>query len=146
MRTPRFSFHIALLMGMFLVLLTGTAFAQAQVNVRVDVIVASNDGTGVAPALRGQAQSLTGQFSNFSSFKLAKSEQLKLSQGATSSVSLPGGSVARFTLQNAQQGRFQIQIAVPGGQTTFDASPGGMIFVGGPRAPDGTLILMIRVN
>lgn len=146
MRTSRFRIITTLLLSLLLLFVASTGFAQSRVQIQVDVIVASNDGSGVEAALRAQAQRLTSQFSNFNSFKLAKTERVDLTQGATSTVSLPGSSVARFTLQGTESDRYQIQIAVPGGQTTFDARKGGMIFVGGPRAPDGTLILLIRVR
>lgn len=146
MRTSRFRIIFPLLLSFLLLFVASTGFAQARAQIQVDVIVASNDGEGVDPALRAEAQRLTSQFSNFSSFKLAKTERVTLAQGVTNAVSLPGSSVARFTLQGFQNDRYQIQIAVPGGQTTFDARKGGMIFVGGPRAPNGTLILLIRVK
>lgn len=136
---------LMLLLSLALLAFSTSAWAQDRVQVQVDVIVASNDHSEVDRALRSSASSLRAQFANFTGFRLASSTQLALTQSGAQQVALPGGSQATFRLQSAQQGRYQIQIAVRGGQTTFDAQQGGMIYVGGPRAPDGTIILRIRV-
>lgn len=137
---------LLILVGLALLWIPVSASAQETVPLQIDVIIAGHDNTGVDARLQSQANKLTSQFANFSSFTLEKSERVNLSDQATSRISLPGGSTAQFTLQSADQGRYSIRIAVPGGQTTFEARKGGMIFVGGPRAPNGTLILLIRVR
>ena len=137
---------LMLLLSFALLSFSTSAWAQDRVQVQVDVIVASNDHSEMDRALRSSASSLRAQFTNFTGFRLASSTQLTLAQSDTQQVALPGGSNATFRLQSAKQGRYQIQIAVRGGQTTFDAQQGGMIYVGGPRAPDGTIILRIRVR
>lgn len=137
---------LMLLLSLTLLSFSTSAWAQDRVQVQVDVIVASNDHSEMDRALRSSASSLRAQFANFSGFRLASSTVITLTQSDAQQVALPGGSSAIFRLQRAQQERYQIQIAVRGGQTTFDAQQGGMIYVGGPRAPDGTIILRVRVQ
>lgn len=135
-----------LLLTFGLVFGASTAFAQSTANVRIEVIVASNDDGGVDAALRAHASHLTRQFPSFQSFRAAGSHRASLADGGTKSFSLPGGGTVTIRSLGATNGRHKLQIDVPGGSTTVDAASGGRLFVGGPRAPNGTVILMLLVE
>lgn len=137
---------VALLLAVGLVFGASTAFAQSTVNVRVEVIVASDTDGGVDASLRAHAAHLTRQFPSFRRFLSSGSHRASLANGASQSFALPGGGTVTLRSLGATNGRHKLQIDVPGGSTTVDAAPGGRLFVGGPRAPNGTVILMILVD
>ena len=122
------------------------ASAQDRANLSVDVIIAGHDGAGVDPALAAHSGRLETQFSQFNSFRRADSSSFQLAPGATHQISIPGGQTVRFSLVSSRSGRYRITVQVPGGETTVESPAGGIFFVGGPRAPDGTIILLVRTR
>lgn len=136
----------ALLVGLALVFASGSAFANDTVRVHVDVIVANNDGTDVDPALRAHAKQLRTQFRQFTNFRRASARAMVLTVGESQRIDLPGKGEAFFTFKGVEASQYIIQIKVPGGQTTLKARAGGMMFIGGPRAPTGTILLLIQVK
>jgi hypothetical protein len=135
--------HVALACVIAFGALVWTVPAMAQtVNVDVQVIVASNDGAGVERALQPMQTNLTRQFSLFDSFRLASSHALILRVGETREVPLPGGGVATLEVVSLRDGAATIRIGIPGGSSTI-TTHGGLVFVGGSRAPDGRIILAI---
>jgi hypothetical protein len=117
------------------------ALAQT-VDARVQVIVASNDGSGVEQSLQPMQANLSRQFSLFNSFRLASSHTLILRVGEAREVPLPGGGVARLEVLSVRDGAASIVVEIPGGSSTI-TTQGGLVFVGGSRAPDGRIILAI---
>lgn len=145
---PTHRLHLLLMMLIGLVALTIStgAAAQSRVNVRVDVIVASSAGTGVDASLNAHRGRLEAQFPNFDSFRSQGVQQLRLATGETSSFGIPGGGTVRVTLVSAHEGRATFDVAVPGGSVRVETTHGSLFFVGGPRSPNGTVILMIRAG
>lgn len=128
---------------------SSVASAQAQseaVTIEVEIILASDDGAGVASELSAYAGRLQSQFGQFSSFRRLTSTSFTLRVGDDKSVGIPGVGSAGFRFAGLSGDRFKLDVSVPGGGTTVESPRGGFFFVGGPRAPGGTIILLIRTQ
>lgn len=137
---------LPLFFGLLLLMAAGPAFAQEKARVLIDVIVANNDGANVDPALRAHAKQLRTQFQQFSNFTRTHSSDLVLIEGESQRVNLPGRKDAFVTLKGVEASQYIIQIKVPGGQTTLKGRAGGMMFIGGPKAPKGTILILIQIK
>lgn len=114
--------------------------------IHVDVIVASDVDTHVDTALDAHSKTLQEQFPQFTRFDLHHSADFALDQGASERVALPMGDHATITLESVHSSKYRLQLKVPGGQTTLNARAGAMLFLGGLKAPNGTLILLIQIK
>lgn len=143
--------HLLKLLLLTLVGLTWSLNAHAasddeRAHVHVDVIVANDRSEHIDEALDSHRKALQEQFPQFTHFTLHHSADVSLRQGATERVTLPNGEYAALTLESAQGSKYRLQIKVPGGQTTLNARSGAMLFLGGLKAPNGTLILLIQIK
>lgn len=143
---PSLQYIVALLFGLSLLVATSSAFANEKARVHIDVIVANNEGSSVDPALSAHAKQLRTQFPQFTNFTRTHSSDLVLSTGQSQRVNLPGNNNAFVTLAGVEAAQYIIQIKVPGGQTTLKARSGGMMFIGGPKAPTGTILILIQIK
>jgi hypothetical protein len=119
---------------------------EDSVTIEVEIILASDSGDGVASELRPYAGRLQSQFSQFDSFRRLTSTSFTLNIGEDESISIPGVGSAGFSFAGLSGSRFKLDVSVPGGGTTVESPRGGIFFVGGPRAPGGTIILLIRTE
>lgn len=124
---------------------TSTAYAQSTSAVRVRVIIGNTQDTHIDSALRKDATTLREEFPQFSHFEQAKDTTLTLAPATPQSLTLPGNKKASLTLENRQKNQLRILVKVPGGETRLTGSQGGTMFVGGPRAPNGIIILWIEI-
>lgn len=130
-----------------MVFMSSTAYAQDEsVTIEVEIILASDSGEGVSSELNAYAGRLQSQFGQFDSFRRLTSTSFSLQSGGSESISIPGVGSAGFNFAGVNGSRFQLDISVPGGGTRVESPRGGFFFVGGPRAPGGTIILLIRTQ
>lgn len=130
-----------------LMFMTSTAHAQNEsVTIEVEIILASDSGEGVSSELNAYAGRLQSQFGQFDTFRRLTSTSFSLQNGGSESISIPGVGSAGFSFAGVSGSRFQLDISVPGGGTRVESPRGGFFFVGGPRAPGGTIILLIRTQ
>lgn len=122
------------------------ASAQERAHVRVDVIIASDSDEHIDAQLRAHAKTLQEQFPQFSRFDLHHTADLALEEGTTQRVPLTNDTHASVTLEAVRAHQYTLQLKVPGGQTTIKARAGAMFFLGGPKAPSGTLLLLIQIQ
>lgn len=121
------------------------AEAQAQTaNLEVRIIVGSNGGGGVDPALSGLAGQLRARFGHYDAFRQVRVEHVTLAQGASRSVSLPNGQSVTISFQGMSGSSFRLSVSMPGGGGTLTSPPGGIFFVAGPPFEGGTIIVSVR--
>ena len=143
----RLQLLLMMLVGLFALSFSNDAAAQAQsTSVRVDVILASNAGTGVDAQLSAHRGRLLAQFPNFDSFRSAGVQRLNIDVGGQAGFTIPGGGRVTLTYVSAHGGRSTFDVAIPGGSARVETRPGGLFFVGGPRSREGTVILMISAG
>ncbi len=128
----------------------GAARAAAVLSLDVGVVVASNEGGTVDPALGGVRQKLKSMF-NYTSYRLLGRQRKSLGIGETGEFALPDARVLRATPSSVSGGkvRIAIQILESGKNvltTTLGFPRGGMVIVGGPTHKAGVLILLISAE
>lgn len=137
---------LALLIGTALLFTAGSAFAQETAQVQVDVIVANTEGSRIDPALDAHAKQLRAQFKQFTNFTRADTHTVALKENAPQRIDLPGDGHASITLKGMDGAQYILHLKVPGGHTTVKARARGMLFIGGPKAPNGTILLLIQIK
>ncbi|NJD63399.1 MAG: hypothetical protein FIA93_11860 [Deltaproteobacteria bacterium] len=135
-----------------ILLAAGAAMAAAQKPVTVDigVVVASNRGASVDPALSSLRAKLQAMF-NYSSYKMVERKSRAIAVGETGDFDLPGGRSMRVTPVAAPENKARLAIQImEGGKnlltTTLGMSRGGMVLVGGPPYQSGVMILIISAE
>lgn len=129
-----------------LVCTASLASAQDRARVHIDVIIASDTDEHIDAQLESHAKILKEQFPQFSRFDLHHTADLALEEGDTQRVPLTDDTHASVTLDAVRAHQYTLQLKVPGGQTTLKARAGAMFFLGGPKAPNGTLLLLIQIQ
>jgi hypothetical protein len=155
----RIAASLALLVLMLAVWIPAAA-SSASVTVDVGVVLASNDGSAIDPALfpiRGKLQSMF----RYSSYRMLDRFRRTLAVGETGDFVLPGGRSMRVTLVPAPTDKVRLAVQVMEGRknlvtTTLGLSRGGMVLLAVPReefsAPDrarepkGMMILILSVD
>lgn len=126
--------------------LRGEVFAQTPINLSVQVIHASNQGTTVDPALvkiRSQLSSLT-----YSNYRLLDTHPLSTKLGAKHAIPLPGGRTLDLYPYGLSDGRLELLVTITEGSTrildtTVRLSNNSTIVVGGPSHAGGVLIVAL---
>jgi hypothetical protein len=127
------------------VLAVTSAEAQAQTaSLEVRIIVGSNSGGGVDPALSGVAGQLRARFGHYNSFQQVRVENVTLTHGASRAVGLPNGSTVTITFEGMSGSSYRLSVSMPGGGGTLTSPPGGVFFVAGPPHDGGTIIVSVR--
>lgn len=126
------------------------AAAQKPVTVDIGVVMASNQGTSVDPALSSLRAKLQAMF-NYSSYKMLERKNRTLAVGETGEFDLPGGRSMRVTPIPAPENKARLALQImEGGRnlltTTLGMSRGGMVLVGGPPYQSGVMILIISAE
>jgi hypothetical protein len=138
----------------FLVILLAAGVAEAappgSVVVDIGVVVASNQGTSIDPALSALRTKLQSMF-NYSSYKMLDRMKRTLAVGETGDFVLPGGRSMRVTPVPAPGTKVRLAVQLlEGGRnlltTTLGLSRGGMVLVGGPPYQSGVMILLISAE
>ncbi len=135
--------------AIFAVGLLFAPMASAQsgsVSVTVEVILAGNDGGGVADQLQPYSGRLRQQFAQFNSFEYVTSERFTLNAGESNQFSVPGGNTITVNFSGTSGNSYRMNVQLPGGGTTINSPAGGIFFVGGPRANGKSVILLFRTQ
>ena len=120
------------------------------VTVDVGVVLASQEGTTVDPALSSIQAKLRSMFT-YTSYRMLDRQRRSLSVGETGEFPLPGNRSMRVTPSPSQGKKVRLAVDLrEGGKslitTTLGLSRGGMVLVGGPSHPGGVLILIISAE
>lgn len=126
------------------------ASPDAPVAVDVGVVVASNEGSTMDPALSSIRDKLQSMF-NYSSYRMIDRLKRSLSVGETGNFVLPGNFSMRATPVPSKANKVRLDVQIMEGNknllsTTLGLSRGGMVLVGGPSYQKGVLILIISAE
>jgi hypothetical protein len=124
----------------------GTARAQEEkVQVRVEVVLASNKGTAVEPPELAKMKDLfQKQNFSFTSFKRLSQETLEVSAQKATEVKLPNGVNASLKLLGLKDGIATVRVDIPR-QSAMDVELGrqGTVYQKAGRHVGGELILVL---
>lgn len=128
----------------------GGAASGPTVAVDVGVVLASQDGATVDPALSSIQGKLRSMF-NYTSYRMLDRQRRSLSVGETGDFVLPGNRSMRVTPSPSQGRKVRLAVEIREGgrnliSTTLGLSRGGMVLVGGPSFRQGVLILIISAE
>ena len=120
------------------------------VEIRVGAVLASNSGTECDHRLA----SLHRQFNRlfpYSSYQLVKEERQRVRWGSPAGFEIPGGRYVVVTPQELKNERVSMKVQIIEGtrpivDTVLSLRDRGTFLVGGPRQPDGALILAIGAD
>ena len=126
-------------------LLSPSLAAAAGVTVQVRIILASNDGSGVDPALGGLAAKLS-RF-KFNSYKLLSVKSIAVEPPGGGSVPLPGGKTLQITKTKRAKKRVIMNVSVADVVSTrVSLKKNGNVILGGIDHGGGELILAISAK
>lgn len=134
-----------LLFLFFILCFVSTSTALAEVQVRLRVIGASNDGQTIDPSLKDIYKELGSLFS-FTSYRLFRDENLTLSPNQPVSISTRKGRLIEVTLIGLHRDIAELRIRVVREEkeilnTQVRLSPGRTVLIGGgPRQREGVII------
>jgi len=122
----------------------------SRVEVRIGAVLASNSGT----ELDHRLASLHRQFNRFftySSYQLVKEERQRVVWGGRAGFEIPGGRYVVVIPREFKNDRVSMKVLVIEGarpiiDTVLSLRDRGTFLLGGPRQPDGALILAIGAN
>jgi hypothetical protein len=122
----------------------------AAVAVDIGVVVASNDGKSIDPALSSIKSKLQSMF-NYSSYRMVDRVKKTLAVGETGDFALPGGRSIKVSPASASGNKVRLGVQVLEGSknlltTTLGLTRGGMVLVGGPAYQNGVMILFISAE
>ena len=137
---------LVLPLGYILALLFAST-ASAQMNVRLRVIVASNDGRVVDPSLRNLYRQL-GSLFNFTSYRLTREDHLALYPSLPAAIQAHPGRFIEVTLvrQYREGAEVRVRVIREGRDilnTLVRLSPGRTVLIGGPRHGDRVTIFAL---
>ena len=133
-------------LGVILPLLFAST-ALAQMNVRLRVIVAANDGRTVDPSLRDLHGQL-GSLFNFTSYRLLREDHLALYPSLPAAIQARPGRFIEVTLvrQYREGAEVRVRVIREGRDilnTMVRLSPGRTVLIGGPRHGDRVFIFAL---
>jgi hypothetical protein len=134
----------------FLILLIPISVAFAQVPTRVRVIEASNVGSSIDPSLK-DVQSDLKSFSNFTSYRLLKDENLSLSPNRPADIPIHKGRSLEITLvgQRKDIAECRVKIKSEGTDilnTQVRLSSGRTVLIVGPKHGEGVAIIALSAR
>ena len=119
------------------------AAAAAPVPLVVEVVQASNDGTGVDAGLERMRDQFAKSGITYKSYRRVSREQLQLITGKSAEVKLPNAKAATLTLQSVKGNAAQVSVSLPPLQTVYTLGREGSVYLqAGPHA-GGVLILVL---
>ncbi len=131
-----------------IVVLLSASTAFAQMNVRLRVITAGNDGrAAVDPSLRDLYRQLGSLFS-FTSYRLIREEHLSLYPSLPAAIQAHPGRFIEVTLvrQYREGAEVKVRVIREGRDilnTMVRLSPGRTVLIGGPRHGDRVIIFAL---
>lgn len=124
------------------------ALAEGEVAVHVRTVLATDSGIEVDSRLASYRRQLRGLF-HYSSYRLVKEEERHGPFGSPSNFEIPGGRYLEVLPVALKQDRLRLKVLLIEGtsppplDTDFTVPNHGNIWVGGPRNPDGVLLISI---
>jgi hypothetical protein len=126
----------------------GAALADSQVALHVRTVLASDSGTEFDQRLDTCRRQLKALF-HYPSFRLVKEEERRVPWGSQSSFDIPGGRYLQVVPVSEKENRLRLRVVLIEGasppplDTDFSVPNHGNIWVGGPRNPDGIVLISI---
>lgn len=126
------------------------SWGASPIRLQVKTILASQDGDGIDPKLRGLTRDLQSVF-RYSSYRLIGQNSLRLQLNTPGSVSLPGGRNMTITPEGLSGGRATLKLQIFSGrrqsfQTVIRLRNNSSLTVGGPRFQGGYLLFNIYTS
>jgi len=126
------------------------ASPDSPVAVDVGVVLASNEGTTMDPALSSIRNQLQSMFT-YSSYRMVDRLSRTLNVGETGDFGLPGNRSMRVTPAPSEGTKVRLAVQIMEEDrniltTTLGLKRGGMVLVGGPAYQKGVLILIISAE
>ncbi len=124
----------------------------ATVPVRAEVILASNQGTGVDERLSKIAKQLAEAFKGYSRYDLVSTHSGDAQVAQPWRAALPGERTLEVTPTAVSEGSYLLQVRVlgPTGQQAMSSNvrlpPGKIVFIGGPPHAPGVLIIALSAQ
>ncbi len=139
--------RISLLLALVILAVLAASTAFAQMNVRLRVITAANDGRAVDPSLRDLYRELGSLFS-FTSYRLIREEHLSLYPSLPASIQAHPGRFIEVTLVRQYRTGCEVRVRVIREgrnilNTMVRLSPGRTVLIGGPRHGDRVIIFAL---
>jgi hypothetical protein len=135
-----------------LVCVLGMRAASAdEVVLHVRTVLATEDGSDFDSRLTSYRRQLRGLF-HFNSYRLVKSEDRQCPFGRSNNFEIPGGRFLEVLPVAFKEDRLRLRVLLIEGtnppplDTDFTVPNRGNIWVGGPRNPDGALLISISVE
>lgn len=117
---------------------------EGKVEVNASVVLMSNQGNTVDPALASMKEKFAREHFNFSSYKLLSSDKLGLREKHGSDVKLPNGKKATVTLDRIQKGTALITVNVERlGSTSYQLGREGSVFINVGHMQGGEVFLVL---
>ena len=130
-----------------LLLVSGTAMAEENVQIEVRAIAATSNGEDCDRSLRRLCGRLQRGFGAYSNFQLVDRSELRLSSGESGEVRLPTGHNLTMEFQGLADEFVKLGLSIDDRlSTTLRASPGSTFFQAGLNYREGILILAITVR
>jgi hypothetical protein len=117
--------------------------ADAKVDVVVEQVHASNNGTSVDPALTPMKASFSQAGLNYTSFHRLSREPTALEKGKAKEVALANGRSAKLTLTSVQSGEAHVAVSLPPVETTYKLGREGSVYIQAGPHNGGVLILVL---
>ena len=124
------------------------AFAEEQVSIHVRTVLATDSPNGVDTRLANYRRQLH-QLFHYSSYRLVKEEDRNTPFGNANNFEIPGGRYLEVLPMQLKEDRLRLRVLLIEGtsppplDTDFTVPNHGNIWVGGPRNPDGVLLISI---
>jgi hypothetical protein len=141
-------FAASLLLG-FCVTVPGSALGDGDgVALHVRTVLATDSGSAFDTRLDGYRRQLRGLF-HYTSYRLVKQEDRHCAFGRPNNFEIPGGRYLEVLPVQFREDRLKLRVLLIEGtsppplDTDFTVPNRGNIWVGGPRNPDGTLLISI---
>ena len=143
-------FPATVLLAVLLAVPVASASPDSPVGIDIGVVLASNEGKSMDPALSSLKDTLSSMF-NYSSYRMVDRLKRTLAVGETGEFSLPGNRSMRVTPVPAKGDKVRLAVQILEGSrnlltTTLGLTRGGMVLVGGPPYQRGVLILIISAQ
>ena len=129
---------------------TGAVSPPIAVEVRIGAVIASNSGREFDHRLASMQRQFSTLFP-YTSYRLVKEERQQVHWGGKAGFDIPGGRYVLVVPKEYKNERVSMKVMVIEGarpivDTTLSLRNHGTFLVGGPREPDGVLILAIGAD
>ena len=124
------------------------ALADSEVALHVRTVLATDSGSAFDTRLDNYRRQLRGLF-HYTSYRLVKDEERHCPFGLSNNFEIPGGRYLQVLPVQFREDRLKLRVLLIEGtsppplDTDFTVPNRGNIWVGGPRNPDGVLLISI---